>query len=429
MKYVWSVLLYFIVLMNVSTVFAEQNLQIMIDETNDGDELHIPEGTYNGNFIVNKPMTITADEGVVLIAKNDREPTILIHDTTDVVISGLTIQTTGTAIDVKDSKNVQLTQLTIDGVHSGIELYRTKQINIYNNTIVGNENHYSKKGNGIATYNSTDILIKENNIQQVQDGTYIESVKNISIENNEVQHSRYGTHFMYSQEVQAKNNDYSRNVTGLMVMMTKEVELLDNTITYQDGFNGTGITLYDVQGVNVFGNEIAGNRVAVTIQKTTGVQVKENILQMNQTAVESVRSENSNRVENNYFVGNLVNVRSDEIGVQLIKNYYDDYSGIDLNDDGIGEETYVALQSFGQWMVRKPVYQYYVESPSVVLLNEIDKQTNKGHQQLLSDETPLVTVDHGKKVRFSIHYWQLLIGLLLTISCLIIWRRSVQHES
>ena len=63
--------------------------------------------------------------------------------------------------------------------------------------------------------------------------------------------------------------------------------------------------------------------------------------------------------------------------IHLIENYYDDYSGIDLNDDGIGDESYVALQSFGQWMVGKPVYQYYVESPSVVLLNEIDKQTNK----------------------------------------------------
>lgn len=428
-KVFWSFLLSFIVMMNLSSAFAEGNLQSMIEQTEEGATLHIPAGTYEGNFIVNKPMTITAEEGVVLTSKNNREPVIVITETNGVSIRDVTIKTTGTAIEVKDSQYVELADLNIRNVDSGIKLYRSHAVEMKNNTIVGNDEHYSKKGNGIAAYNSSHLTIEGNRIQKVQDGAYIESVKHISIEDNTVEHSRYGTHFMYSQHVAALNNTYTKNVTGLMVMMTNDVELLENTITYQDGFNGTGITLYDVQLVNVGENMIAGNRVAITIQKTTGVSVKSNVLQMNQTAIESVRSERSNKVEKNYFVGNLVNVRSDEIGIHLTNNYYDDYSGIDLNDDGIGEESYVAMQSFGQWMVRKPVYQYYVESPSVVLLNEIDKQTNKGYRNLLVDEAPVVQMEDQKEVQFSINLWQFIVGLVLMVGCLTIWRRSVQREA
>lgn len=428
-KLFWSVLLSFVIMMNLSTVFAEESLQSMIERTEEGGTLHIPQGTYEGNFVVSKPITITTDEKVVLTSKNNKEPIILVTETKGVSISDVTIKTTGTAIDVKDSVNVKLADINIKGVDSGIKIFRSQQIEIKNNSIVGNDEHYSKKGNGISAYNSRDIRISGNAIESVQDGAYIESVADISIENNKVENSRYGTHFMYSQNAQATNNTYTKNVTGFMVMMTNDVELLNNTITYQDGFNGTGITLYDVQLVNVGNNLIAGNRVAITIQKTTGVSVKSNILQMNQTAIESVKSEQTNLVEKNYFVGNLVNVRSDEIGIHLTNNYYDDYSGIDLNDDGLGEETYVAMQSFGQWMVRKPVYQYYVESPSVVLLNEIDKQTNKGQPTLLVDEEPVVKIDNKQELQISIHYLQLIGGLLVIVGCLIIWRRSVQREA
>lgn len=415
--------------MNLSTVFAEENLQNMIEQTNEGATLHIPSGTYEGNFIVSKPITITADEGVVLTSKNNKEPIVLVTETKGVSISGVTIKTTGTAVEVKDSKGIKLSDINMRGVDSGVKMYRSQQVEIKNNSIIGNDEHYSKKGNGISAYNSRDITIEDNNIQNVQDGTYIESVEDISIDNNTVENSRYGTHFMYSQNVQATNNTYTKNVTGLMVMMTNDVELLNNTISYQDGFNGTGITLYDVQGVNVGDNIVAGNRIALTIQKTTGVSVQSNILQMNQTAIESVKSDQSNQIKKNYFVGNLVNVRSDAVGIHLTNNYYDDYSGIDLNDDGIGEEAYVAMQSFGQWMVRKPVYQYYVESPGVVLLNEIDKQTNKGQQTLLVDEAPVINMDDQKEIRFSINLWQLIVGILIIIGCLTIWRRSVQHEA
>lgn len=398
------------------------DLQQTIDSAKDVVIIH--EGEYKANITISRPIKIIAEGNVLIKPANPNEPILTIANTKQVSIDGLNLDTSKNAIQIKEAQAVQLTNITIQNVHSGIEIYNSKNIEIKNTSVTGNNKHYGNKGNGISIYNSNDILVEENNMNKVQDGVYIENVNDIKVRKNRVENSRYGTHLMYSKNFVAEENVYQKNVTGLMVMMTENGKILKNEVSYQDGFNGTGVTLYDVNGVEIDENNVAGNRVAISIQKTSGVRLVSNKFQMNQTAIESIKSDKSNNATENYFVGNLVNVRSDSIGITLEKNYYDDYSGIDMDGDGIGDEFYVALQSFGQWMVRKPVYQYYVEAPSVVLLNEIDKVTNKSEQQLLVDKKPLTESHKNDRKAISINYWQLTIGLMLLIGCVIVWKRS-----
>lgn len=404
-------------------VYAQNlDLQQTIDSAKDVVIIH--EGEYKANITISRPIKIIAEGNVLIKPADPNEPILTIANTEEVSIDGLNLDTSKNAIQIKEAQAVQLTNITIQNVHSGIEIYNSKNIEIKNTSVTGNDKHYGNKGNGISIYNSNDIFVEGNNMNKVQDGVYIENVNAIKVRKNRVENSRYGTHFMYSKNFIVEENVYQKNVTGLMVMMTENGKLIKNEISYQDGFNGTGVTLYDVNGVEISENNVAGNRVAISIQKTSGVHLVSNKFQMNQTAIESIKSDKSNNATKNYFVGNLVNVRSDSVGMTLEKNYYDDYSGIDMDDDGIGDESYVALQSFGQWMVRKPVYQYYVEAPSVVLLNEIDKVTNKSEQQLLVDKIPLTESHKNDVTNISINYWQLTIGLMLLIGCGIVWKRS-----
>lgn len=426
LRIVYSLLFSLLTIIIITTpVSATTDIQQLIDNIEEGATLYLQPGTYEGNFSINKAMTIVGEDGVILKPKVQDEPIITIIGAKDVSVKGLQLETKGTGLEIKDSEHILLSDVIMMNVDSGIKIYRSKNVDIQQISVTGNDQHYSKKGNGIAAFNSSNLIVKNNRFNKVQDGIYIENVKGTSVENNKVENSRYGTHFMYSEDVQALHNEYIKNETGLMIMMTKNVMLSQNEVSYQDGFNGTGITLYEVENIDIQEHIISGNRVAISIQKTTGVHIANNILQMNQTAIESIKSDNTNLVVKNYFVGNLVNVRSDMDGIFLKENYYDDYAGIDIDHDGIGEESYVALQSFGQWMVRKPVYQYYVEAPSVVLLNEIDKQTNRGAKQLLVDETPTTIFNVNKKIHFEIHSLQLIIGLFLVIGCVVIWRRSV----
>lgn len=403
---------------------AKADLQSILEHQEEGATIYIPAGIYEGNFTISKEATIIGDGKVVLKPKNPKEPVLTIAEAKHVYLQNVQINAPGTGMMIKDSHHVQLSNLSMSSVESGVEIYQSQHISIEEISVTGNDRHFANKGNGIAVFNSSDIFVKNNKIDKVQDGIYIENVQRITVVGNEVENSRYGTHFMYSKDAEAYGNQFQKNVTGFMVMMTENVDFSNNAISYQNGFNGTGITLYEVKNIHIQNHAVSGNRVAISIQKSTGANITNNRFQMNQTAIEAVQSD-TNLVMKNVFVGNLVNVRSDVKGIQLKENYFDDYSGIDINDDGIGDESYAALQSFGQWMVRKPVYQYYVESPSVVLLNQIDQQTNKTAKQLLVDETPATNFEKDHAVHFQLHWPQLVVGWIIMIGCIMIWRRSV----
>ena len=95
-------------------------------------------------------------------------------------------------------------------------------------------------------------------------------------------------------------------------------------------------------------------------------------------------------MNNNEFHSNILAVRTDSAGVNLNHNFYDDYSGKDYDGDEIGDTEYIATNSFGQWMVRKPVYQYFMESPSVVTLNMMDTEVSGNNKLIIVDENPIV---------------------------------------
>lgn len=400
------------------------DLQAQIDAAQEGTVIQLEKGVYDENIVITKPIVLEGVAGTIIKSTTD-VPAITIDNTTDVIVRNISIETPGTGMTIRQANDIKLSNIHMENVDAGIKIYNAHKVQGIKLTIEGNSQHYAKKGNGIAIYESESIALLDNDIHSVQDGFYIENVKDITIQGNTVTKSRYGTHFMYSTGGVIRENRYSENVTALMVMMTENIQVEDNMASYQNDFNGTGITLYDTKAALLQRNEIAGNRIGISIQKSADIQLMNNILHMNQTALESIRSDESNIARQNQFVGNLVNVRSDQEGLTLQQNYYDDYSGIDLDDDGIGDEAYVALQSFGQWMVRKPVYQYFIESPSVVLLNTIDKQTNHTTKELLVDTIPQTVINKENNIALQLDVFQLLSGMLLLVGCVFMYRRSV----
>ena len=73
-------------------------------------------------------------------------------------------------------------------------------------------------------------------------------------------------------------------------------------------------------------------------------------------------------------------------------------------------------------MVRKPVYQYYVEAPSVVLLNTLDKQLPASAKNILVDKSPVMQLEKQKS-KEDIHWLQLMGGVITIFLLLFIWRK------
>ncbi|WP_397540153.1 nitrous oxide reductase family maturation protein NosD [Rummeliibacillus pycnus] len=402
-----------------------ETLQQLIDQTPEGGVLHLQGRKYKENVIIHKSITIKGSKQTV-IESNTQEAVIKIEGVNNVKIENLTIQNAHVGIVAKNVQNLQCEGVTLKNSWSGIQLYNSKGVMLQNLSIKGIHGHYSKKGNGIAFFNSRNVIVKHNKIDHVQDGIYLENVNDIKLVSNNIQNGRYGIHFMFVKNGQANNNTFKRNVTGIMLMMSENVILSTNNIIDQSGLNASGMTLFQSKNIKSKENKFQYNRTAISAQSLTNSTIQKNTFLMNQTAVELIRSNEKNNVKENDFIGNIVNLRSDGTNSHIARNYYDDYSGIDVNGDDIGDRSYVALQSFGQWMVRQPAYQYFIESPSVVLLNEMDRQTNAIEKKQLVDKAPMMHSAINMEQENTVNIGKVFIGIVVMLSILWFWRKEIR---
>lgn len=403
------------------TVF---DLQQALDQAKEGEIIVIPAGTYEGEFSITKNITMRG-EGEVVLQAPALKPALTIEAAQQVRVENITLAASQKALVVKDSADITLSDLRMANMHTGVQIHRTKNITIKGLQITGSDAHYAKKGNGIAIYQSAYITIDDTIIDSMQDGLYIEEVQHITARNNRITNGRYGTHFMYTDDAVVENNYFDGNVTGLMVMMVNRLTATGNESIKQNDINSNGIFLYEVKDIIITNNRIAENRIGMVMQKVENVAITNNRFEVNQTAIEATRVDDLTIAENNQFTGNILTARSDNTGMQLANNYYDDYTGIDANGDGKGDTPYVAFSSFGQWMVRQPAYQYFVASPSVSLLTTLDGQINQVEKSVLVDATPTMTAPSHKSDNVGINGMQIAGGAVALFAGLILWRRGM----
>lgn len=406
----------------VASPAAASTLQQEIDEAQPGATI-IVEGEHTANLLITKPLTLEGQEGAIIHALGSN-PALTIEQTEDVTVRSLAFTAKQRAIVVKDVANVHIHDIQVTEMKIGIQLHRTKHMEIDGVFIEGPEGHYSKKGNGLALFESEDLKVHHNTITNVQDGLYIEEVKGIHVHNNTVTHSRYGSHFMYTDDGLIENNTFENNVTGLMVMMVDGFKARANRLQQHQQINGSGMLLYDVKNATISNNVLVENRVGLVMQTCEVVKVENNRFEVNQTAIEATRVDAASSVTNNRFTGNILTARSDQKGLNVHANLYDDYDGLDVDEDGFGDTPYQAYSSFGQWMVRQPAYQYFVASPSVELLTKLDGQTKVAHHVLVDKQPKMMKQRRENGPR---NYAQSAAGGVILVLASLLWRRSVKR--
>lgn len=425
-KMKWRFLLvFFISLVGFSVQAHAVSLQEQIDNTPEGGTLKLFDRVYKEQATIKKPITIIGGEKTLMRA--GYEKTVLtIENTKDVTLKNLKFARSQSAVDVKKSSHINIEKIKMVYMYSGVNIRNSENVTVNDFYMRGLDGQYANKGTGIAAYDSKKINISNSDITEVMDAYYLSKVTGSRIIDNKATYSRYGLHYMYGKDIYARDNLLENNVTGIMLMIAENAVLEKNTIQYQSDWNSSGFTLYNAENIVTKNNQLIGNRTAISSQNMKKSIIKDNVFLTNQTAVEFTGSEKENTVNHNDFLGNIVNIRSDGTSSNIEHNFYDDYSGFDLENDGYGDEKYVALQSFGQWMVREPAYQYFTESPSVILLNEMDQQTNKIEKNQLVDSQPLMEAISSQDEKKPMKIWLIIVGVIIFAGGLYGWRRSVK---
>jgi nitrous oxidase accessory protein len=357
-----------------------EDLQARVSAAGDGAVLCLAPGRYLGPLEVARRVALWGPADAV-IASSGTGTTVSIS-AAGAALRGVTVDGSGGRYDLLDAAvritadDVVVEGVTITGAVYGILSERARRVRIVGNRVRGSRDpSLGLRGDTIRLWETDDSEVGHNVVDDGRDMVVWYSRRN-RVHHNQVRGGRYGTHFMYSHDSHVESNRYLDVTVGVFVMYSRGVELTDNVIANAAGAAGIAIGLKDSGNVRIAGNLLVHDQVgiyldATPIQKGDRVEIVGNQLRQCRAALVFHASAHGTTVRGNDFAGNELHTRvdggGDALGVEWEGNYFDDYAGYDLDDDGVGDVPFELRSFAGELVGKRPELAFFSGTPALAL--------------------------------------------------------------
>jgi nitrous oxidase accessory protein len=363
------------------------------------DTIYVKEGTYyEFNIEITKPLTIIGENNPIIDGKNKGE--IITIQADNVTIDGLTIVNVGTsyttdfaAVRVVKSENFLLQNLKLQKLFFGIYLEKSNNGKVLNNTITGDAVHEYSSGNGIQLWYCRNVEVRGNTIKKVRDGIYLEFSDEILIsDNNSSGNLRYGLHFMFSNHDTYINNVFANNGAGVAVMFSKFIIMKNNTFKKNWGSASFGLLLKEINDSEISHNSFEENTVGINVEGSNRVNYTHNDFKNNGWAIKVRGACYFNVFEKNNFLYNSFDIsyNSRINDNKFDGNYWSNYTGYDLDKNGIGDIPYRPVKLFSYIVNRTPETIILLRSLFIDIIDFSEKVSPVFTPDNLLDENPLL---------------------------------------
>ncbi|WP_232333187.1 nitrous oxide reductase family maturation protein NosD [Mariniflexile maritimum] len=363
------------------------------------DTIIVKKGTYKEHgIIVDKPLTIIGENYPIIDGERKGEIITVISD--NVTVDGLFIINVGTsytedyaAIRIKRSKHFTIKNLVLEKLFFGIYLEKSSYGKVYHNKIVGDAVEEYNSGNGIQLWYSNHIVIEHNYVQHVRDGIYLEFSDNCLIKNNvSALNIRYGLHFMFSNNDEYSDNTFENNGAGVAVMFSKKIKMLNNVFRENWGTASYGLLLKEINDAEIRGNTFEENTIGINIEGSNRILYKNNNFTNNGWAIKVRGACYTNRFLANNFLYNSFDISyNSKVNDNVFdRNYWSNYTGYDLNKDGIGDVPYRPVKLFSYIVNRTPETIILLRSLFIDIIDFSEKVSPVFTPDNLMDNNPLM---------------------------------------
>ena len=370
-----------------------------IKHARDFDTITIGKGVYKEyNIVINKPLTIIGENYPVVDGEQKGE--IITINSDNVTVDGLFIINVGTsytedfaAIRVRKSKNFVIKNVVLEKLFFGIYIEKSNYGKIYHNKVIGNAVEEHNSGNGIQLWYSNHIEIEHNYVEHVRDGIYLEFANNCLIKNNvSTENLRYGLHFMFSNNDTYQNNTFENNGAGVAVMFSKQIKMLDNIFKENWGTASYGMLLKEINDAEIKGNTFKENTIGINIEGSNRINYLNNNFINNGWAVKVRGACYGNIFSSNNFLYNSFDIsyNSKVNDNSFNKNYWSNYTGYDLDKDGIGDVPYRPVKLFSYVVNRTPETIILLRSLFIDIIDFSEKVSPVFTPDNLVDKNPLI---------------------------------------
>lgn len=373
------------------------SIKAAIDAAQDHDTILLTGTIYKEhNIVVDKPLNIIGQNYPVIDGEEKGEVLRIMSD--HVSVEGISIINVGTsyttdyaAIRVVKSKHFLIQDLRLEKLFFGIYLEKSNQGKVIGNTIIGDAVEEFNSGNGIHLWYCKDIEVRANRVEKVRDGIYLEFSDRILIEDNLSSNNvRYGLHFMFSNNDEYIGNTFENNNAGVAVMFSKHIRMLNNTFRNNWGSSSFGLLLKEINDAEITGNTFQENTVAISIEGSNRIDYNKNDFISNGWALKVRGACYTNTFVDNNFLNNSFDISyNSKLNDNLFeKNYWSEYSGYDLDRDGIGDVPHRPVKLFSYIVNRTPETIILLRSLFMDIIDFSEKVSPVFTPDKLMDEKP-----------------------------------------
>jgi nitrous oxidase accessory protein len=380
------------------------SLQDLVDKAEKNSILVPPPGIYAGPVTLEEPITIDG-KGKVTIDGGGKGSVIYI-DTDGAVIRNLHLTNSGdshndidSAVQIRGDFNI-IKDNVIDNVLFGIDIQQSEHNIIRRNRISSKDKDLGVRGDSVRLWYSFYNIIEDNIIRNSRDMVVWYSANN-TIRRNDSRGGRYSLHFMYSRYNEVDSNHYENNSVGIFLMYSDSVVVKNNYIAYSNGPTGMGVGFKETSGVIIANNQIlycsTGLYIDVSpFQPEMVNKIHDNVIAFTSIAIDFLNDWTGNIFERNSFKGNQTQISVAGGGTANRNvwkgNYWDDYEGFDLDNDGIGDTPYELFGYADRIWMDVPAARFLNGTPVMAVLDFLERLAPFSEPTMLvKDEQPVMS--------------------------------------
>ncbi len=377
-----------------------QTIAAGILAVNDYDTVFVREGIYlEHSLILDHPMSIIGEEGTVIDGQSEAvELFVIMSD--EVHIENMALRNIGhsylkdlAAIKVRGAHHGSICNVEISNAFFGIYLEYAEDYMLCENHIQGDRAEEANAGNAIHIWKAKHIEVIDNVLTGHRDGIYFEFVDSSRIAGN-ISHDnvRYGLHFMFSNNDHYQGNEFRDNGSGVAVMFSKKIEMHNNSFRHNWGGASYGLLLKEISDGLIIDNLFEENTVGIVAEGANRLMIKGNQFTSNGKALDIKGNCLDNVIERNNFLANTFEVvtNSSRNANLYSENYWSQYSGYDLNRDGVGDESYRPVNLFAKIGHEIPIATILLHSFLIDMLDVSERLFPEVIPMNLIDERPMM---------------------------------------
>ncbi len=348
-----------------------------------GAVIRVRAGTYREpTVVVRVPrLTIVGDGWPLFDGEGTRE--LLVVRADDVTVRGLSFANTGVshmedraALRVIESARCLIAGNRFRDALFAIYLQRAAGCEVRGNDIVGAATDETSNGNGVHLWHSPGTRVIDNRIRGQRDGIYFEFSRGSVAEGNvSEENRRYGLHFMFSDSCRYERNTFRANGAGVAVMYSKGIVMKGNGFLDARGSAAYGLLLKDITDGEIRGNRFEGSSTGLYLEGASRLEIADNDFSRNGWAIRLMADAEDSRFTGNTFRANAFDVATNSRTLRSTfeGNWWDAYTGYDLDRDGDGDVPFHPVRLFALVVERHPEALILLRSPVLVVLDAAER--------------------------------------------------------